>query len=133
MSNDTETMSLTAWLEQCIADDEAAARGLLAEVAALSTEPQAPWVERDGRLYLTRSLSLDLKPELSRYIATHDPARVLAQCAALRAVVKAAWHLESFDFEDAAAYRHVVGKQREILRALASIYKDRDGWQEAWA
>jgi hypothetical protein len=59
------------------------------------------------------------------FIARHDPARVLADCAALRAAV------EILSVPDP----HDPGEGCEAcdtLRILAQPFKGRDGWQDEW-
>ena len=57
---------------------------------------------------------------LGRYIARHDPARVLREVAAHRAIVN-----------DCEKRRSVQGKW--TLRDLAAVYADRDGYRPEWA
>lgn len=61
------------------------------------------------------------------HIARHDPARVLAECAALREVVRITRGLGGYYNPDAA--REAPG----ILRALAGIWSDHPDYREEWA
>lgn len=72
-------------------------------------------------------------PAVAEHIALNDPARVLAECAAKRAILDATMNLESFDYpDDGAAYSHVAHKQNAILWALARVYADHPDFQEEW-
>lgn len=61
----------------------------------------------------------DDPPSMSdaRFIAAHDPARVLAEVKAKRAILDEAIYLGS----------------DEIVQLLAQPYADRDGWQAEWS
>jgi hypothetical protein len=65
-----------------------------------------------------------LPMDYDEHIARHDPARVLAQCAALRAVV-----------EMHTAFVPPMGffkMPTDTLRALASIWDDHESFDPAW-
>jgi hypothetical protein len=76
-----------------------------------------------------------LPMDYDEHIARHDPARVLAQCAALRAVV------EQYHRWRDPADRHILAQDERLvvvalettLRALASIWAEHDEWREEWA
>ena len=59
----------------------------------------------------------------AEHIAVHDPARVLRQVAAMRAIVDACEY--TLDYED---YGWPLA--RDVLRHLVTIYADRDGYGE---
>jgi hypothetical protein len=58
------------------------------------------------------------------HIARHDPARVLAECAAKRAIVERyVWLHENGD----------TGGREDDLRALAKVYVDHFEFDSSWA
>lgn len=65
----------------------------------------------------------------AQHIANHDPARALRQVAAMRLIV--AEHEDQHECTDphAAQYPYVGCR---TLRLVASMYADRDGYQEGW-
>lgn len=78
----------------------------------------------------------------AEHIARHDPARVLAECAAKRAIINQAiaasdGHatvIEEFCLGEPAkseAYANDPGLL--IIRALAAVYKDHPDYQQEWA
>ena len=89
-------MNITEFLEARISEDEAAAQ----------------------KLALT-----DRRPVLSIASTVNHPARVLAECAAKRAIIE-----RVSPGDGPAPVRDLV-----ILLILASVYKDHPDYQEAWA
>jgi hypothetical protein len=107
-------MTLTEFLLARIAEDEAAAR-------AVGWTPR--WV-------MAHDLP-DAPPGIVAHIARHDPARVLAECAAKRRIVELADDATGLDMqvdsEFAAESRNEVTSPYlgdVILRALAMPYAD---------
>lgn len=144
----TSTPTLTTWLLEQIAADETVARGAYRDSVDDEGVCHEDWTATTtavmwGDLPAIAGLEADY---LADHIATHDPERVLAQCAAFRAIVDehrdgnadSRWEgdpdplpayctvCHDYTRHDAAAW------PCPTLRALASIYKDRPGWQEAW-
>lgn len=77
-------------------------------------------------LLIARSETSGIVPEDAWDVA--DPARVLADCAALRAVVGLPVEGLTLDpFEDAAPEIH-----QQILRILAQPFRGREGWRDEW-
>lgn len=77
----------------------------------------------------------DILPRVVKHIEAHDPARVLRQVQAHRAILDdlAAVIRDDeglTDFGEGHAGLHVA---RRTLRALVSIYSDRDGYRTEWA
>jgi hypothetical protein len=61
-------------------------------------------------------------------------ARVLAECAAKRAIVKLAEGVESLDYQVTSEWGgEIDGTADDIIRALAAVYKDHPGYQQEWA
>ena len=76
---------------------------------------------------------VDYAGQAAEHIAVHDPARVLRQVAAMRAIVDAyerAYHGEQFAETEAQYARRVA--LEEAVEALATMYADRDGYREEW-
>lgn len=69
------------------------------------------------------------------HIARHDPARVLRECAAKRAIVELRETLVN-DGDRSIAARlttpSVVATLDATLRVLASVYADREGFDAGW-
>lgn len=102
------TQSLADWLLERIAEDE---RRWAAEKATVSDK-------RVRRMFLNSA----------EYLVV-DPARVLAQCAAHRAIVEE----HRLDGDVCAMCGWQDERGCPTLRALASIYRDHEGFREEWA
>lgn len=87
---------------------------------------------------VTDSWDVDSAPWYSMpHIALHDPARVLRQVTAHRAILDAyETALVSRDVAEgtvlAGATRLSLRVRREAVGAVASIYSDRPGWDPSW-
>lgn len=69
------------------------------------------------------------------HIALNSPARVLAQVAAMRAIVDLLTSRERQDDSEEGLW-HKVGYDRaafDVLRHLAAIWRDHDDYDPAWA
>ena len=111
-------MTLPEFLLACVAEDERVARG--GERSPLYTAPR-----RSG------------KTAVCAFWQTFDPAFVLAQCAAVRAVV--ALHAdhghECATPEDASGPTYgwyARTHDCQTLRLIAQPYEGRPGWDAAW-
>jgi len=136
-------MTITEFLEARIAEDEAAAKAAtpgpwewepetdgwgdcgpdLVTVAKLPPYPdgsQSP-VETVIGSWGHDANGITVEPADAQHIARHDPARVLAECAAKRAIIELSVNWDGFT-------RNV-----DVLRALAAVYADHPDYQEAWA
>ena len=60
-----------------------------------------------------------------------DPARVLAQCAAMRKIVEE-WTYESRGCDTVPARTPVAGALMVVIKHLASIWSDHPSWREEW-
>jgi hypothetical protein len=114
----TSAPTLTAFLLARIAEDEAAAR------AAMGSPAYDHFGDDAAEETLEMALSEGCAPEGAAHFARHDPARVLAQCAALRAVVElhSAFVMPMGNFK----------MSTDTLRALASVYADHPDYLEEW-
>jgi len=137
------TTDLAVWLLAAIAEDER---------VAVEASP-GPWTYGDiesvagGSLYGTDQMVASIlwdneDPRPIRrpiyeseadangaHIARHDPARVLAECAAKRQIVELAWdHFGDPEFAGGMEYAH-----EQVVAILAQPYRDRPGWRDEWA
>lgn len=143
-------MDILGFLEARIAEDEAVATRA---AGGTSGRWSMPWedearVEGDNMIvYDEGGHNLDQ----AEHIATHDPARVLAECAAKRAIIAEDFRLaeiEDYDrgcecsADDIRAGKCATLARVEeedgrpsstILRALASAYSDHPDYQQEWA
>ena len=100
-------ITLTEFLLARIGEDEAVARAVIAKAAPDEWENPTSW----GNFY-------------SEEVAFWDratPARILAECAAKKAIILGAKPFVCADMHD------------ESLRALATVYADHHDYQPAWA
>ena len=113
---------LMAWLRAQMDADERPA--LAAAARYVAPDGQAYWPLPSVRARF-RDADDGIRAGLE-LIASHDPARVLRQVAAMRAIVDACEY--TLDYED---YGWPLA--RDVLRHLATMYADRDGYQPEWA
>lgn len=124
---------LISWLRQQLDTDEQLA-------LAASPGPWRPNAEHDEVLAVDDVRVADgfalsgrqLRATVD-HITTHDPARVLRQVQAHRAI------LDAYEAEDNGARYGGCGDDCEwkalgyAVKLLASIYSDRDGYREEWS
>jgi len=124
---------LAAWLLDRIADDEAVARAATPGPWYVNSEDYAEAIYApDGSSPVAGGrwggeASVFDSDETAAHIARHDPARVLAECAAKRRIVKA------YEFETDTPPDGTDQPPAMALRLLALPYSDRDGYDPAWA
>lgn len=140
------TQTLADWLLAEIAEDEAAARAATAGrwgVESHPTNPPKPMgVIAVDRTFVGVVAILGDNPGDLAHIARYDPARVLAQCAAHRAIVELHSGVDGACQGCGLHEAWPPGRSEPTLlpmndpcptlRALASVYADRDGWREEW-
>ena len=68
---------------------------------------------------------------LAEHIARHDPARVLAECAAKRAIIEACERLEDQRLDSNDWSMDLTSEV--ILGPLAAVYADHADYQQEWA
>ena len=134
---------LAAWLLAQIEEDER-----LANVAGRYVmEWKATEFEVGGGSYASVCESSDYGSDPLEHIARHDPARVLAECAAKRAIVArhsdggcpVGWTKDVYGGVDHACLEcgtfdeYGVAWPCPTLRILAQPYCDREGWRDEWA
>jgi hypothetical protein len=80
--------------------------------------------------------SLSMEPATAAHIARHDPARVLAECAAKRAIVDTHYASEPSDYGDFTSPPRCVlcGLKYPCwtLCSLAAVYADHPDFDPAW-
>lgn len=123
----TASSTISAFILARVDADETAAR------AAISATADATWSTLTYRVVASGEFEVaDASVPVASHIATHDPARVLAQCAAFRAIVEEhganRYRVDPCDAHD-ASFQTIPCP---TLRALASIWRDHDEFQEAW-
>jgi hypothetical protein len=114
-------LTVTEFVLARIAEDEWAAREAKAYGGTL--EELAGWVE----------IGSDRVDKAEAHFARHDPARVLAQCAAMRKIVERfteAHEQLRLGTEYGLTFRYGLGV---AVEALASIWSDHTDWREEWA
>jgi hypothetical protein len=139
----TATLTITDFLLSRIAEDEAAARA----VPPLDYNVDMGGNRQDERFTFGRTLPSSAdgmgnwskhrnSPTTRAHFARHDPARVLAECAARRRIVELAEEASGIDA--ALDGNAAVGPRTEpyigdlILHALASVYSDHPDYREEW-
>ncbi len=89
--------------------------------AAPAEQRDSPAVNTDVRTTVTMVCGR----ASSEHIARHDPARVLRQCAALRAAVR---HVETM-----ISPSQQIEAEGEVLYPIAAIWSDHPDFQQEWA
>ena len=135
--------SITEFLEARIAEDERVARdatqGRWEVVPTRGDQPKVQEVGRDAWLAITSSDPGVPRDANAQHIARHDPARVLAECAAKRAILEHANKATEVEKEfDDYEWQGTVERSEPwigdaILLALAAVYKDHPDYREEWS
>lgn len=144
----TTTLTLTAFLEQRIAERALAATAAMLYANGTHDEDEdkgKSWYA-DAEYVLTARRGVVMASEdipdpsgVLAHIALNDPARVLAECKAHRAIVAAVWEYEHTIDGEWGPSRTVEQLQAEAkvmpdaLRALAAIWADHEAYDESWA
>jgi hypothetical protein len=153
------TTSIATFITRMLDADEAAARAAGSHGGNLKWWVDGP-AENSGKWWIYSTGEKFQHEHTAAHIARHDPARVLAQVAALRAIVELhdSWPVlvesppeftqegdgidtmtmrmsKQIAWTTEQKYREHFGSEpptAPILRALASIWADDPGWQEEW-
>lgn len=113
---------LMGWLMECIAADEAAAR---------AADWGEPWSGlRLGFISVERD-KVEVNGAINTHIARWDPARVLAECAARRAVLDL-WERADRVRAECAEASDRARLMDDVLRGVALAYADRPVRDPAW-
>jgi len=125
------TQTITEFLEARIAEDEAVALGADHRDGGRwrhDPEYNCVWDGTGG------AAASNVRPAANsrtgEHIARHDPARVLAECAAKRAIIGACLSIEKKKFDDNLWN---IDEHDEILEALAAVYADHEDYDSGWA
>lgn len=123
------TDDLVAWLRAQIDADEAIA---LATIDATHRADPPRWVYADDRSIRDdgRNAVLRVKHTWNHeaaHITRHDPARVLRDIAAKRRMIDALAEAET----NHGSYITATYTSRDALLAMAAVYAERDGYEEA--
>lgn len=133
--------SLPDFLLARIADEQAEAEAAIVVLKA-ANESVEWWVdgpgEKSGKFWIYDTGEKFTHEAIAAHIARHDPARVLADCAARRAIVEFA-----VDNTGAAKAQRATGvgdyfiaaaeTASTILRVMAQPYADHPEFDQAWA
>ena len=132
-------MTIAEFLLARIAEDESAAR-LAGNIQAWRSDTHGTYLTRDGKRFLTVDLDAAGAGEYWNYAARHFPARVLAECAAKRAIVEKRLAIglpdRPIDGGQAwlsGAHEAVDAERGHILRTLAAVYADHPDYAPEWA
>ena len=112
------TLTITEFLEARISEDEAVAR----RVAAGPGEP-------GGHGMWSVAIGVSGNDAKFAHVAS-DPARVLAECAAKRAIIKECRHSTLDDLDSGADDQPAP---MWVARALAAVYADHEDYRTEWA
>lgn len=122
--------TITEFLLARIAEDEAVARAAL-PVPDLESPRWLP-ANLKRRFGFISGYEVD-------HMARHDPARILAECAAKLAIIEHADKVNALEPEftdyvwQGALEMNTPKLGDQILRTLASVYADHPGYQQEWA
>lgn len=126
----TETITLSSFLLARLADDEAAARAATPGPWEVSTSGYA--VRGNGRRNWVAETVASQEPcGDADHIAHHNPARVLAEVAAKRAIVE----MFAADYDEHGLPSGAGGHGEaycEALQHLAAVYSDHPSFREEW-
>ena len=137
-------MDITEFLAACVKDDEDYALNACQFVGAEWYEPFSGAVQFGGQDTNPEcEMALTHDSGISRHMERHDPARVLREVAAKRAIIAETLNYMSridgewgccHNEESIAAGRceDLLPENEPIFRALASVYADRPGYKEEW-
>lgn len=126
----TETLTVAAFLLARIAEDEAVAR------ASVATFPDADFLRGVLEEYSQPgSQSHADSPHIAHHIARHDPAHILAECKAKRAMVEMAMavgrnaRLAPMDI----GFVNTAMTIDRVIRALAAVYESHPDYRPEWS
>ena len=132
-------MTLTEFLLARIAEDEALARTAYGHRVNARTGQPGRWEQGVGMssevMGPAESVAGAKNAAAAAHIARHDPAHVLAVCAAHRRIME----LHTGDQHPDPRWHDEIclGCQNELpcptLRHLAAIWRDHDEWREEWS
>ena len=145
---------LAAFLAARLDEDEAAARAA-ASIAGPGWKAETYWPGDESRTrtcvrskdgaFLGEFGDTPDYPDMAAHVARHDPARVLREVAAGRAILadyeEAAQHpydlpegvREGRDDDERERDQYLIDVLEHVLRCLAAVYRDHPDYDPAWA
>jgi hypothetical protein len=150
---ETQTVDLAAWLTRIWDEEERLAKAAASGYSGASWEMSLDVIGAGGRGYVAVGpYGGDIDSDIGTHIACHDPASVLARIAADRKILEL--HKIEVRKVDTPPFDELTGERWpdtydvtcaicgwaaedptsacSTVRLLASPYKGREGWQEAW-
>jgi hypothetical protein len=121
-------MDLVVFLTARLAEDEAVAR----DAAKIDGERWnvAGHHDLDRVEGATETVSYDMVEPVVHHVARHDPARVLREVAAKRAILAEHYPIDVCDAHDGSTMKTVTCP---TLSALATVYPDHADFNPEWA
>jgi|SRR5690625_901127 len=118
-------MTIVEFLKRRIAEDEDQARAAAARGDVWQVQDEQIWADIDHRAGVVHASweRESATPAELAHIARHDPARVLAECQAKRAIIE---QVSDIEWTGSYAVRDVV------LGHLAAVYADHPDYQPEW-
>lgn len=152
-----QTQTIADFVLERVAEDEAVAKAVIDE-GGYTTSPDGRWrfeeipYEGEWPRNPEADVAMWADSEWTAHVNRHDPARVLAQCAAHRAIVaggpsECGGYADQDDFgwkhypdpdyaghcDGCSAAEACDSDWRRNLRALAAIWSDAPGYRSEWA
>jgi hypothetical protein len=142
--DNTVTADLIAWLRAQLDEDERMAT-TAAKLAGLRwrVEPYEPsepgafptgvWIQEDGPGDMVHGVAVASGSFVADHIALHDPARVLADITAKRAILARHDGFACAGCEARQLDEDEPLSRCTLVRLLASVYAARPGYRQEWA
>ena len=134
------TQTIAEFLEARIAEDEAIAQGATAGPWTTMTEETSDGdniyytVEHGTEQLCDMALTSRQGWHDAEHIARHDPSRVLAECAAKRAIIELADHALATEIERRDASALGAGLMHsDVICRLAAVYASHPDYRQEWA
>ncbi|NWL13337.1 hypothetical protein DM793_18895 [Paenarthrobacter nitroguajacolicus] len=125
-------LTITEFLEARIEEDEQAAKGAALMMGGGAWGNDGTCVASGEDAFWVDGLHVQSPELVSEHIVRHNPARVLAECAAKRAIIED-WEDPNCDgVWEGYDYGCALTTDR-AARALAAVYSDHPDYQQEWA
>lgn len=129
LNGDMLMLGITEFLKARIGEDEAAAKDVASEPAGPKWGNYFKEVLGASPVEGVGDMSTS---EYAAHVARHDPARVLAECAAKRAIIRIAADQIRLG-QEAGLWKNWEDMATQNLSAIASVYADHPDYQQEWA